>query len=140
MPLNILLYYGMFLAVYVARWLGSPWHTISAYKGACAPVWLALAAQSLLDGMEEEGGPGKWGSATDWWGRERVVRTEVEGWGYGGVVGETGEGRKGRMRGARDLTSEGREGFEELGRDVWGLIEGLREEWEGRLVGMGEGV
>ena len=67
------------------------------------------------------------------WGSERVARTEVEGWGYGGVVGEKGEGRRGRMRGARDVTAEGREAFEGLGRECWGLMEGLREEWEERL-------
>ena len=33
----------MTLAFYVARWLGSPWHTVDAYVGAGAVVWVALA-------------------------------------------------------------------------------------------------
>lgn len=139
-PLNLFLYYGMLAAFYIARWLGSPWHTISAYTGACAPVWLALAPQSTLDALEEKDGPGKWGSVTDFWGSGRVARTEVEGWGYGGVAGERGEGRKGRMRGARDLTSEAREEFEGLGRECWGAMEELRAAWEERLRGIGEGL
>lgn len=137
-PLSLFLYYGMLAAFYIARWLGSPWHTISAYAGACAPVWLALAPQSTLDALEERDGPGKWGSVTDFWGSGRVARTEVEGWGYGGVVGERGKGRKGRMRGARDLTSEAREDFEGLGRECWGAMEELRGVWEERLRDMGE--
>lgn len=90
--------------------------------------------------MEEEGGPGKWGSSTDTSGHERVARTEVEGWGYGGLVGEKGEGRKGRMRRAKDLTREGKEEFEELGRLCWKKMEELREEWEERLAGTGESL
>ena len=136
----MILYYCMTAAFYIARWLGSPWHTVSAYTGACAPVWLALAPQTQLDAMEEEGGPGKWGSSTDTSGHERVARTEVEGWGYGGLVGEKGEGRKGRMRGAKDLTREGKEEFEELGRLCWKMMEELREEWEERLAGTGESL
>jgi len=139
-PLPLILYYCMTAAFYIARWLGSPWHTVSAYTGACAPVWLALAPQTQLDAMEEEGGPGKWGSSTDTSGHERVARTEVEGWGYGGLVGEKGEGRKGRMRGAKDLTREGKEEFEELGRLCWKKMEELREEWEERLAGTGESL
>lgn len=123
------------LAFYVARWLGSPWHTISPYKGAVAPVWLALASQATLDGIEERDGQGKWGSSTDMWGRERVMRTEVDGWGFGGTVGaESRFGKRGRRREAKDLTVEEREKFEELGRQAWKEMEGLRVEWEERLV------
>lgn len=136
-PLTVLSYYFMLLAFYVARALGSPWHTVAAYSGARAAVWLALAPDDVLDDAERHGAAkGKWGSATDVWGRERVARTEVEGWGFGGGVTDVeGVGRRsnGRMRGARDVTSEDREAFEELGRECWGLMEGLREEWEGRL-------
>lgn len=128
----------MILATYIARWLGSPWHTIRPYIGATAPVWLALSPQETLDEMEsKERGKGKWGSATDWRGRERVMRTEVEGWGYGGVIGgieEIGrEGKKGRMRGVEAMTREKREAFEELGRVCWREMEELRKEWERRL-------
>ncbi|KAA6411167.1 MAG: hypothetical protein FRX48_05479 [Lasallia pustulata] len=86
--LPLLLHWTMILAFYLARLLGSPWHTLWAYKGACAPVWVALAEQSQLDAMEEEGGAGKWGSSVDRAGEERVTRTEVEGWGFGGRVGD----------------------------------------------------
>ncbi|KAI9664704.1 MAG: 3-keto-steroid reductase [Bathelium mastoideum] len=121
----------MVFAFYVSRWLGSPWHTCDPYLGATSAVWVALAPQSLLDSAEEREGLGKWGSATDRLGRERVARTEVEGWGWGGVVGESK--RKGRKRGARDLTEEQREGFVELGRHIWRSMEELREQWEARL-------
>lgn len=130
----ILLAWAKVLSLYIARWLGSPWHTIDTYKGACAPVWLALAEQEMLDGLEEREGQGKWGSVTDVGGRERVRRTEVDGWGYGGRVGHVHEfGMRGRRRDARDLTMEDREAFEELGREAWGEMEKLRVKWEERL-------
>ncbi|MCJ1320775.1 3-keto-steroid reductase [Xylographa vitiligo] len=133
-PLFFVLAWIKILTFYIARWLGSPWHTISTRKGACALVWLALAAQETLDGLEEQGGLGKWGSATDAGGSERVRRTEVDGWGYGGKVGQGLEfGNRGRRRGAKDLTVEDREAFEDLGREAWKEMEALREEWEERL-------
>lgn len=132
-PLHFLLSYAMTIVLYVARWLGSPWHTLTAYCGACAPVWLIMTPQSVLDRLEETDGPGKWGSATDLRGRERVTRTEVEGWGYGGVVGQDVRWRKGRKPGASDLTEEARQSFEELGRSCWKQMEALREDWEERL-------
>lgn len=89
--------------------------------------------------MEEEEGAAKWGSSVDRMGEERVTRTEVEGWGFGGRVGDgRGRGAKGRWRGARDLTESEREGFEVLGRECWREMEGLREEWGGRLGVVGE--
>ena len=133
MPLALPLVWGMVASFYLARWFGSIWHTISAYKGATAPVWLALAPLKAITAVEKEGdGPGKWGSATDRQGGERVERTEVEGWGYGGKVGDLSR-RKGRMRGAIDSTAESREEFVQLGRECWAKIEELRKEWEERL-------
>lgn len=133
-PLAWVMIYFKMLAFYVARWLGSPWHSITPYKGAVAPVWLALASRATLDRMEEQDGQGKWGSSTDVWGREKVMRTEVDGWGFGGTVGaESSFGQKGRRRGAKDLTVEEREKFEELGREAWKEMERLRIEWEKRL-------
>lgn len=128
----------MMFAFYLARWLGSPWHTVSSYKGACAPVWLALASQEELDASEERDGKGKWGSCVNWRGEERVMRTEVEGWGYGGKVrdGPKGGMRKGRKRGAGGRKEGEREAFEEMGRRCWAEVEQLREEWETRLRGM----
>ncbi len=129
-PLPFGLSHAVPAALYLARWLGSPWHTATAYSGACAPVWLALSPQSQLDQREGESGPGKWGSATDLWGHDRVMRTEALGWGCGGVLGEDLSRRAGRWPGASDLTQEDREQFEELGRDCWQQMEDLRREWE----------
>lgn len=102
----------MTLAFYLARWLGSPWHTIRAYKGACAPAWVALGSDEELDAACHGERPRKWGSGTDRAGRERVVATAVEG--------------------------QGEDGWEELGRRCWGEMESLRQEWEERLGGAGE--
>lgn len=125
----------MALGFYIARVLGSVWHPIAGYLGAVAPVWLGLADQSMLDALETRSGPDgkiKWGSSTDWWAKERVRMTEVVGWGWTGYVGEKGE-KKGRAPHAVDLTPEAREEFVADGRVVWGYLEGLRREWEGRL-------
>lgn len=132
-PLPYILTLAMNAAFYIARILGSIWHTCSPYSGACAPVWLALAPQTTLDAIEGCDGKGKWGSATDPWGRERVARTEVEGWGWGGIVEKGTKGRKGRRRGATDLTEIDKAEFEELGRTCWKEMEMLREEWEKRV-------
>jgi 3-keto steroid reductase len=129
---------AMFLVMYAARWLGSQWHPVTVEKGATAMVWLALAKQSTLDDMEEREGVGKWGSATDWWGEERVERTEVEGWGWGGKLGEVK--RKGRSPFAGDLTEVWRKRFEADGRRAWEKLEGLRIEWEQRLEDAGVAV
>ncbi|KAH8706144.1 3-keto-steroid reductase [Phaeosphaeriaceae sp. PMI808] len=136
MALNAVLNCLMFLAMYVTRWLGSEWHVVTAYKGASSMVWLALAKQSTLDAMEAREGVGKWGSAVDWWGRERVDRTEVNGWGWGGAVGEKGR-RKGRNPHAKDLTETDKQAFEETGKICWMEMEKLRLEWEARLPDVG---
>ncbi|KAF2271572.1 3-keto-steroid reductase [Westerdykella ornata] len=138
-PMNFVFDFLMLFAFYMARWMGSPWHPVTAYKGAVAMVWLALAKQSLLDTMEAQEGVGKWGSATDWWGRERVERTEVEGWGWGGKLGESTR-RKGRSPYAKALTEESRREFVETGRKCWEEMERLRVEWEGKLEQAGVGV
>lgn len=111
----------MTLAFYLARWLGSPWHTVRPYLGACAPVWLTLALQDELDAMDEDGRQrkAKWGSSTDRKGQERVRRTEVEGY----IQLGNGDGEK------EEVNQE----FEELGRTCWMQMEALREEWEERL-------
>ena len=128
---EIILIYIVTTVFYFARWVGSPWHTIRAYKGACAPVWLVLASQNELDAAEDGRGAGKWGSSTDAWGNERVKRTEVEGWGVGGRVGDNcGLSRRARPEHVDDLTRERREEFEVLGRECWKEMERLREEWE----------
>lgn len=138
-PMHPLLGYARTAAFYITRWLGSPWHTITSYSGATAPVWLTLASQATLDQLEASssgGGPSKWGSATDVWGREKVLRTEVEGWGYTGVIGEDLTAHhhhrpgKGRWPFATDLTPDARHAFEELARSCWADMESLRRQWD----------
>ena len=140
-PLHFLLECCMLFAFYMARLLGSQWHPISPEKGATSMVWLALAKQTTLDAMEEQEGVGKWGSATDRLGNERVERTEVEGWGWGwgGRVPDK-KRKKGRSPFAKDLTPEDRRVFEETGRACWDGMEKLRVEWEKRLDDAGVGV
>jgi 3-keto steroid reductase len=137
-PLPLILEYLMFAAFYLARLLGSQWHTATVDKGAVSMVWLALAKQSTLDSMEAKEGAAKWGSATDFWGQERVERTEVAGWGWGGKFGEYK--RKGRDPYARDLTKESADRFRETGERCWEEMERLRVEWETRLRAAGVAV
>ncbi|KAI9932993.1 hypothetical protein ASPWEDRAFT_99258 [Aspergillus wentii DTO 134E9] len=139
LPLSSILFYAMMSSFLLARLLGSPWHTISTYMGACAPVWLALSAQALLDDAESPyqrngGGRAKWGSAcTNFSGGDHPASTEVDGWGYGGVVGsavvEADRSRR-RKRGAKDLSVEDKERFEDLGRQCWQKMEELRIQWD----------
>ncbi|RAK97595.1 3-keto-steroid reductase, partial [Aspergillus ibericus CBS 121593] len=138
LPLALPLFWAMIAAFWMARMLGSPWHTLSTYGGASAPVWLAVSRQKELDEAEEQyrahgGGCVKWGSSCDRWGRDRAVSTEVDGWGHGGVVGQmvVEEDRlRRRKRGMKDLTAEEKEAFEELGRKCWRQMEELRVQWE----------
>lgn len=138
-PLILPLVYAMMAAFYLARWLGSPWHTISAYMGAAAPAWVALSPQSTLDAAEAPyrqrgGGRVKWGSsATRWLGKNRVISTEVEGWGHGGVVGSPflkQDAQLRRKRGLKFSTEDDRHQFEALGCRAWKEMEELREQWE----------
>ena len=130
MPLNWFIVECYKLIFLLARWLGSPWHPISAYKAAVAPVWVTLAEPEMLEKMG--GAKVKWGSSTDVGGNERVRRTEVDGWGWDGDVGGASEGerKKGRRKGAVDLTKEAREDFEILGGKCWKEMEDLRKDWE----------
>lgn len=131
MPIHPIMVCLQVLAFYLARLCGSYWHCISAWCGATAPTWLALAPQKLLDQLEGTDGKGKWGSTVDVWGRERAVRTEVQSWGWGGKVGEV------RLKTGRwDLwvnSEETLKSFEELGERAWREMEALRMEWEGRI-------
>ena len=137
MPLPYPLLKAKESSFWFARWLGSPWHTITPHKGAVSAVWLALAPQTTLDELEERDGKGKWGSATDFWGEERVRRTEVEGWGFGGKVGaEAKFGRKARRKGTGDLTQKELEEFQDLGVECWRAMEQLRVDWMEKLNGI----
>ncbi|GAB7364056.1 hypothetical protein MBLNU230_g4611t1 [Neophaeotheca triangularis] len=142
------------LAFQLARLLGSPWHNIKPYKGASSTVACVLspsegaetaptspspipsiASSPSIPEDENAHGKAKWGSSCAHGGAEAVVRTEAEGWGFGGRVGEVPEGsmRSHMPRGIKEAGREAREGFEETGRVVWRLMEEMRVEWEGRL-------
>ncbi|CUS11808.1 unnamed protein product [Tuber aestivum] len=105
-PLNFILFNCMLLAFYIARWFGSPWHTISTYSGANAASWLALAPDDELKDVQAPGI--KWGSACTRSGKQMVKATDVEG-------------------------EENRPEFEELGRECWKQMEGLRMSWREKL-------
>ncbi|CAK7200015.1 3-keto-steroid reductase [Sporothrix eucalyptigena] len=160
-PLNWF-YFALYnLAMYISRWLGSPWHPVTAYKGAAAAVWVALQPQPALDALDAQ--HVKWGTSTTRDGTTLIKRSEVEGWGFRGLVGEelkatsvdstTGQpwgekgdplaamfpypsyllNSRGRKKGASTLTAERRQEFEVLGRDCWREMERLRLEWEERV-------
>ncbi|EGE09364.1 3-ketosteroid reductase [Trichophyton equinum CBS 127.97] len=140
-PLALPLIWSMMFVSWIARLMGSPWHVIDPYSGANATVWLSLSPKSTLDGAEAEyerlgGGKPKWGSACDRFGKQCVASTEVEGWGYAGVVGpavlEADKSRR-RKRGATDLTAEEKATFVDAGRDCWKQMETLRLRWEDLL-------
>ncbi|KAK1719086.1 hypothetical protein BDP67DRAFT_602349 [Colletotrichum lupini] len=148
-PFPFILFWAYKFALYLARWLGSPWHPVTGYNGAVAPVWIALQDDETLEELEAK--KIKWGSAASFSGRQDVKKTEVEGWGWEGAVEDreslardpaTGVLRKavGRNPGARDLTKEQLVDFEALGVDVWTEMERLRHEWEEFLDIRGEGV
>lgn len=129
-PLSTLLTMVTMCVFYLCRLLGSPWHTTTAYSGACAPVWLALCDHKQLVDLEGAEGKSKWGSAKDRRGHESVVRTEVEGWGTGGIVGQS-RSIPGRGQGhINELTSGRRHDFDMLGHRLWQEMEALRHYWE----------
>ncbi|KAM3416231.1 hypothetical protein BST61_g7837 [Cercospora zeina] len=123
----------MTIAFYLARILGSPWHAIDPYKGAVSMVFAILSPQIIE--LEEREGKGKWGSAANVKGDERVARTLVEGWGYCGRPGVVppGSATTGLYAKRKETTKETREEFEEVGRRVWKEMEAMRVDWERRL-------
>lgn len=134
MPLPGILVFFYRLIFIFARWIGSPWHPVDSYKAAVAPTWIALTEPEALENMEGDGlKKAKWGSSTNRSGDERVMKTEVNGWGWTGVVEDTTGKSLGRKRGAVGVTKESREDFEVLGAKCWGEMEKLRETWEGFL-------
>lgn len=136
MPLNFLLVVIYKLIFLFVRWAGSPWHTIDSHKAAIAPVWLALTENDVLEELEGNGQKKiKWGSATNRGGEERVMKTEVPGWGWNGEIESVIDGEKllGRRKDAKELTKEAKEEFEILGGKCWAQMEALRKEWEGIL-------
>lgn len=129
---------------YLARWFGSPWHTVTAWKAAVSPCFCVLAPPEQLEHLEARDGKGKWGSAINPSGNERVARTETEGWGWSGKADEvlppTGSvvGKTGRWRGMKATGKEEREDFEAAGQAVWKEMEALRVQWEARLGSAGQ--
>ncbi|KAI1482112.1 hypothetical protein F4774DRAFT_417159 [Daldinia eschscholtzii] len=146
-PLSWILYWAYYAAMYLARWLGSPWHPVEPYLGACAPTWLALADQDSLDELNAE--RVKWGTSATRSGRVAPKKSEVDGWGWEGKI-ETRDVLKrdptpgvlhklrGRKWDAEDLTEDKRMQFEEDGRKCWAELERLRIAWE-EALGEGEG-
>ncbi|KUI52893.1 3-keto-steroid reductase [Cytospora mali] len=147
-PLPLLLFYAYKFAMYISRWIGSPWHTNTSYTAAVSMVWLALAAQETLDAGNAQSV--KWGSACDFWGNALVKKTEVDGWGWEGRVEGLDDGDdevdratgvlrkiKGRRGGAEVVTEEKMVEFEEMGAKCWLEMERLRSEWEVKIKGAG---
>ncbi|KAI8626500.1 hypothetical protein F5Y19DRAFT_225348 [Xylariaceae sp. FL1651] len=141
-PLNWFLFFWYWVAMYVSRWCGSPWHPVEAYLGACATSWLALADQSTLDALNAQ--HIKWGSSVTRTGFAAPKKTEVEGWGWEGRVEDndalerdtaTGVLRKmkGRKWDAVPLTKAKKAEFEADGRRCWEELERLRAAWEAAL-------
>lgn len=138
-PLNAFLYFWYYWAMYVARWLGSPWHTCETYVAACSAVWVALTQQEELDALDAH--RVKWGSACDRRGTATVKKTEVDGWGWEGHIEDAEALRadpaqgilrklQGRKLGAVQLTEEKRAKFEEDAVACWEELERLRLAFE----------
>ena len=136
------------LGIYIARWVGSPWSTVTPYPAARSASWLALVSEDELRAKEDEDGgegrPAKWGTCVDRSGRPSVRKSDVEGWGINGTgkpFSETwwggpswwGGGQIGRFAGAQDATKGDVDNFVSDGAEVWRKMEELRTEWEKRL-------
>ena len=130
MPLPFIMACFWKLTIFIVNLLGSPWHPVTPYKAAVAPVWVALTPDPLLDVIG--GTKIKWGSGSTRLGDGRVKMTEVHGWGFNGEPDKEMEGERhiGRHRHAVDLTPEAREDFEIMGAKCWQYMEELRKEWE----------
>ena len=133
----------MTLSLYVARWIGSPWHTADAYTGAGAPVRVALAGWD--DSGERLENTIKWGSGTDRWGNLVIRETRVQGW--DGSVGDYGNDTNDENLGSTIKTnatsindnslpsslSTQSSHFEDLGWQCWREMEQLRVMWMERI-------
>jgi 3-keto steroid reductase len=137
-PLTWALLWLYKLAMYLTRWIGSPWHPVTGYLGATASVWAVLEEDLETQEVHKV----KWGSSTDVWGNALIKTTEVEGWGWDGTVVTREELEKekaarvmrrlsGRRGDCVDTTAESRVEFEEVGAKAWGEMERLRREWDG---------
>lgn len=100
--LHIVLFWGMTMAFYIARLLGSPWHTISTTNGAASMSFLALASDDELE--HRDATHKKWGSTTTLRGQSGIMPTDVEG--------------------------ENTEDWEDDARAAWQEMESLRKQWK----------
>ncbi|KAI1141565.1 hypothetical protein F5Y05DRAFT_373104 [Hypoxylon sp. FL0543] len=144
-PLHPILYFFYYWAMYLARWLGSPWHPVEPYLGARAAAWLALADQETMDTLHTE--RVKWGTSATRLGHVAPKKTEVGGWGWEGKVedrealkNDEAQGVLSKLRGRKwdavDPTEEDLARFEDDGRKCWVELERLRTAWE---VALGKG-
>ncbi|KAI0541920.1 hypothetical protein GGR58DRAFT_454421 [Xylaria digitata] len=141
-PLNWFLYFWYWVTMHLSRLCGSPWHTVDAYRGACATSWLGLADQSTLDAIDAQ--HIKWGSSVTRTGHSAPKKTEVEGWAWEGRIEDSkalerdnADGvlhkTKGRKWDAATLTKGQKAQFEMDGRRCWMELERLRIAWEASL-------
>ena len=134
LPLNAILVFIYKLVFVFTRWIGGMWYVVDPYKGAVAPVWLALSSEEHLEDLDATAS--KWGSAASPNGDERVTKTEVEWYGWERKLPEgeiAGEKLKGRNRYAVNASKESRENFEIQGAKCWREMEKLRKQWEDLL-------
>ncbi|GMG39826.1 unnamed protein product [Ambrosiozyma monospora] len=78
--LNPFTFYGMLFLFYVARLLGSPWHNISGWKAANAPIYV-LTADIKHDKQDI-----KYGSACTLTGKEYLKNLEIDSTGKDDVL------------------------------------------------------
>lgn len=123
------------LAFYISRWLGSPWQTLDNHCASYSSAFIALHDPEELERIEENGlARYKWGSASDRRGNAKMLKTEVQGWGWNGKVGwEVETGELGRKKDAVKLTKEAKEEFEIQGTNAWTQMEKLRRTWDSVL-------
>ncbi|ODV87658.1 hypothetical protein CANARDRAFT_4981 [[Candida] arabinofermentans NRRL YB-2248] len=78
--LNPFTFYGMLLLFYISRFLGSPWHNISGWNAANAPVFVCTKTDD--DSRQDI----KYGSATSHKGVEYLKNMEIDGTGKDDVL------------------------------------------------------
>ena len=152
--LNIILANLYTVTLFIARCIGSPFHPVTPYAAAVAPVFLALASFDMITKMNSSSGPdgggvGKWGSAAlGWRGLPSVKRSFVPGYGGGGHASNGAEEWKqwgfgdeakgvpelytrftGRRRNAKKPEQEDIDTFHQHGAVAWRKMEELRREW-----------
>lgn len=119
--LNLFLSTMMKVAFYIARYTFSKHHNIDAYKGAVAASHLALAPANHLDPSK------RYGSQSDFWAREYVHASRVDGW-YRNTPSGMGAKAKGdvvALSAKAGLQSEEGAYVRSLSRDLLVRLEGI---------------